>query len=69
MTLVLAAAMLLPNAPVAAQQRARPQIRILPVATTSIAPTLANIIGLDVPGDLDGSCLDLDYPDAPGCKR
>jgi len=48
---------------------AKAQTRILPVATTSIAPTLANAIGVDAPGDLDGSCLDLGYPDAPACKR
>jgi arylsulfatase A-like enzyme len=48
---------------------AKPQTRILPIATTSIAPTLANAIGVNAPGDLDGSCLDLGYPDAPACKR
>lgn len=48
---------------------AKPQTRVLPVATTSIAPTLANAIGVKTPGDLDGSCLDLGYPEAPACKR
>ncbi|MCX7364150.1 MAG: alkaline phosphatase family protein [Alphaproteobacteria bacterium] len=41
--------------------------RILPVATTSIAPTLANIVGVRAPADLDGSCLDLGYPGVPPC--
>jgi len=48
---------------------AKPQTRMLPVATISIASTLANIIGVPVPSDLDGPCLDLGYPDAPACKR
>jgi predicted AlkP superfamily pyrophosphatase or phosphodiesterase len=45
------------------------ETRILPVDTTMIAPTLANIIGVKAPDDLDGSCFDLGYPDAPSCKR
>lgn len=48
---------------------AKSQVRVLPVATTSIAPTLANVMGVDTPGDLDGSCLDLGYADTPECKR
>lgn len=43
--------------------------RLLPVATTSIAPTLANIIGIKTPADLDGVCLDVQYPGAPACPR
>ena len=35
------------------------QTRMLPVATTDIAPTLANIIGITAPADLDGRCLDI----------
>lgn len=35
------------------------QTRILPVATTDIAPTLAHIVGIGAPADLDGRCLDL----------
>jgi arylsulfatase A-like enzyme len=45
------------------------QTRILPVDTTMIAPTLANIIGVKAPDDLDGNCFDLGYPGAPSCKR
>jgi predicted AlkP superfamily pyrophosphatase or phosphodiesterase len=48
---------------------AKPQTRILPVATTSIAPTLANIAGVKAPGDLDGSCLDLGYPETSACPK
>lgn len=48
---------------------AKSQTRILPIATTSIAPTLANIVGVSAPTDLDGSCLDLSYPGAPACKK
>ena len=44
---------------------ARPQTRILPIDTTSIAPTLANIIGVKAPSDLDGPCLDIGWPGAP----
>ena len=45
------------------------QTRILPVDTTMIAPTLANIIDVKPPGDLDGTCFDLGFPGAPKCKR
>jgi len=45
------------------------QTRILPVDTTMIAPTLANIIGVKAPDDLDGTCFDLGYPGAPSCRR
>jgi predicted AlkP superfamily pyrophosphatase or phosphodiesterase len=48
---------------------AKPQTRILPLATTSIAPTLANIAGISAPGDLDGTCVDVDYPGSPACPR
>jgi predicted AlkP superfamily pyrophosphatase or phosphodiesterase len=40
---------------------AKPASRILPVDTTSIAPTLASLAGIKVPGDLDGRCLDIGY--------
>ena len=43
------------------------QTRLLPVDTTAIAPTLASIIGVTVPGDLDGGCLDIGHPAAPKC--
>jgi predicted AlkP superfamily pyrophosphatase or phosphodiesterase len=43
------------------------QTRLLPVDTTAIAPTLANVMGVTVPGDLDGSCLDIGHPAAPKC--
>lgn len=45
------------------------QTRLLPVDTTLIAPTLANIMGVKTPADLDGSCLNIGYPDAPVCPR
>ncbi len=45
------------------------ETRILPVDTTSIAPTLANIVGIKPPGDLDGPCLDLGYPGVAACPR
>lgn len=48
---------------------AKPGTRLLPVDTTSIAPTLANIVGIKAPADLDGPCLDLGYPGAPDCPR
>jgi predicted AlkP superfamily pyrophosphatase or phosphodiesterase len=48
---------------------AKPQARMLPVDTTSIAPTLANIMGVKAPDDLDGACLDIGYPGAPACAR
>ncbi len=43
------------------------QTRLLPVDTTAIAPTLASIIGVTVPSDLDGACLDIGHPAAPKC--
>jgi predicted AlkP superfamily pyrophosphatase or phosphodiesterase len=48
---------------------AKPQARMLPIDTTSIAPTLANIAGVKAPDDLDGSCLNIGFPDAPGCPK
>jgi predicted AlkP superfamily pyrophosphatase or phosphodiesterase len=45
------------------------QTRILPVDTTMIAPTLANIIDVKAPTDLDGTCFDLGFPGAPKCSR
>jgi arylsulfatase A-like enzyme len=40
------------------------------VETIDIAPTLAALIGLDVPaGDMDGRCLDLDASSASTCRR
>jgi hypothetical protein len=45
------------------------QTRILPVDTTMIAPTLANIIDVRPPTDLDGTCFDLGFPGAPKCSR
>lgn len=43
------------------------QERYLPIRTVDIAPTLAGVLGLQVPGDLDGRCLDLGLFDAPAC--
>jgi predicted AlkP superfamily pyrophosphatase or phosphodiesterase len=40
---------------------AKPATRILPVDTTSIAPTLANLAGIRAPADLDGRCIDIGY--------
>jgi predicted AlkP superfamily pyrophosphatase or phosphodiesterase len=48
---------------------AKPQTRILPIDTTAIAPTLANVVGLKAPGDLDGICMDIGYPGAPNCEH
>jgi hypothetical protein len=45
------------------------QTRILPVDTTMIAPTLANIIDVKPPAELDGACFDLGFPAAPNCMR
>lgn len=39
--------------------KAPAQSRILPIATTDIAPTLAHIAGVPAPQDLDGRCLNL----------
>ena len=48
---------------------AKPQARMLPVDTTSIAPTLANVMGVKTPDDLEGPCLDIGYPGAPSCGK
>ncbi|MEK9967560.1 MAG: alkaline phosphatase family protein [Ferrovibrio sp.] len=40
---------------------AKPATRILPVDTTSIAPTLAHLAGIKTPADLDGRCIDIGY--------
>lgn len=40
---------------------AKPVTRILPVDTTSIAPTLAVLAGIRAPADLDGRCIDIGY--------
>ena len=48
---------------------AKPQTRILPIDTTAIAPTLAHIVGVKTPGDLDGICMDIGYPGAPNCRQ
>jgi predicted AlkP superfamily pyrophosphatase or phosphodiesterase len=45
------------------------QTRIMPTDTTMIAPTLANIIGVKTPDDLDGTCVDLGFAGAPKCRR
>jgi arylsulfatase A-like enzyme len=45
------------------------ETRILPVDTTMIAPTLANIMGTKPPANLDGACFDLGFPGAPKCVR
>jgi hypothetical protein len=41
------------------------QTRILPVDTTMIAHTLANIVGTKPPADLHGACFDIGFPGAP----
>jgi predicted AlkP superfamily pyrophosphatase or phosphodiesterase len=48
---------------------AKPQTRILPIDTTAIAPTLANVIGIKAPRDLDGTCMDIGYPRAQNCSN
>jgi predicted AlkP superfamily pyrophosphatase or phosphodiesterase len=48
---------------------AKPQTRLLPTDTTAIAPTLANIMGVKSPTDLDGQCLDIGYPGALNCQK
>ncbi len=40
---------------------AKPATRILPVDTTSIAPTLAALAGIKAPAGLDGGCIDIGY--------
>ena len=47
----------------------RAQTRIMPTDTTVIAPTLANIMGVRTPDDLDGTCIDLGFAGAPKCRR
>lgn len=49
--------------------RAPAQTRMLPVATTDIAPTLAHVLGIQAPSDLDGQCLDLGEFGGGGCPR
>ena len=43
------------------------QERYLPIRTVDLAPTLARVLGLDAPADLDGRCLDLGLYDVPPC--
>jgi predicted AlkP superfamily pyrophosphatase or phosphodiesterase len=43
------------------------QERYLPIRTVDIASTLAGVLGLEVPADLDGRCLDLGLFDVPAC--
>ena len=45
---------------------AKGQERFMPVRTIDIAPTLANIIGVETPA-LDGRCMDLNLGEAPTC--
>jgi predicted AlkP superfamily pyrophosphatase or phosphodiesterase len=47
----------------------RGQTRVLPVDTTMIAPTLANIVQVRPPADVDGTCFDLGFPGALKCER
>jgi len=42
------------------------QERFMPVRTIDIAPTIANIIGVETP-KLDGRCMDLGLGEAPSC--
>ena len=46
---------------------ARAETRFLPVETVDIAPTLAAILRLPTPDDLDGRCLPLGLPGGPQC--
>jgi predicted AlkP superfamily pyrophosphatase or phosphodiesterase len=48
---------------------AKGQTRVLPVDTTMIAPTLANIVQVEPPANIDGTCFDLGFPGASKCKR
>jgi predicted AlkP superfamily pyrophosphatase or phosphodiesterase len=43
------------------------QERFFPVRTIDIAPTLANLIGVETPDTLEGRCMDLGVFDAPVC--
>jgi predicted AlkP superfamily pyrophosphatase or phosphodiesterase len=45
------------------------QTRVLPVDTTMIAPTLANVVQVQPPANIDGTCFDLGFPGAVKCKR
>lgn len=44
------------------------QERFFPVRTIDIAPTLANLIGVDTPATIEGRCMDLGVFDAPACR-
>jgi predicted AlkP superfamily pyrophosphatase or phosphodiesterase len=46
---------------------AQGQERFLPIRTIDIAPTLAPIIGVRAPADLDGRCIDLQAPGGSTC--
>ena len=48
---------------------AQGQERFLPIRTVDIAPTLANVIGVEAPEGLDGRCMDLGAPGAGACPR
>jgi predicted AlkP superfamily pyrophosphatase or phosphodiesterase len=43
------------------------QERFFPIDTTDIGPTLAHLIGVKPPADVDGRCLDLGGFDVPAC--
>jgi hypothetical protein len=45
------------------------QTRVLPVDTTMIAPTLANVVRVEPPANIDGTCFDLGFPGAVKCKH
>jgi predicted AlkP superfamily pyrophosphatase or phosphodiesterase len=42
----------------------------LPVETVDILPTLASLVGLEIPAsEIDGRCLDLDAQEGSTCKH
>jgi len=47
---------------------AQGQERFMPVRTIDIAPTIANIIGVETP-QLDGRCIDLGLGESPACSN
>lgn len=44
------------------------QERFLPIRTIDIAPTLANVMGLEADKAIDGRCIDLGLFSAPACR-
>ncbi|MBU1345846.1 MAG: alkaline phosphatase family protein [Alphaproteobacteria bacterium] len=44
------------------------QERFFPARTIDIAPTLANVVGVEMPEAVEGRCMDLGLFDAPACR-